>query len=104
MTSGRGPRLLLAGLLLLGTADCGAPEVRRERALLEVRVEPREARITVDDRFVATGRVAEAHPIELEPGRHQVTLEAPGYFPHDLEVDLPAGTTTVEVRLRPVPP
>ena len=97
-------RLALAGLLLVGTADCGAPEVRREVALLEIRVEPPEARITVDDRFVATGRVAAEHPIELEPGPHQVTLEATGYFPHDLELDLPSGTTTVEVRLRPVPP
>ena len=104
MTGAFPPRILLAGLLLLGAVDCGAPEVRREKALLEMRVDPPDARISVDDRFVATGRVAAAHPIELEPGPHQVTLEAPGYFPHDLELELPAGTTTIDVRLRPIPP
>lgn len=103
----RGPgwgRALVALGLLLGLADCGATEVRRERALLELHVEPPEARIRVDDRFIASGRVAAARPIELTPGQHQLSVEAAGYFPHDLELDLPVGTTTVEIHLRPVPP
>jgi hypothetical protein len=32
-----------------------------------------------------------------------LTITADGYFPHDLDLDLAPGTTTVRVALRPVP-
>jgi hypothetical protein len=66
--------------------------------------EPEIARVTVDERFAGIGQVLAARAVALSPGRHRVTVEATGYFPHDLEVDLPAGITTVEVHLRPIPP
>jgi hypothetical protein len=48
--------------------------------------------------------VLDKKPARLTPGPKRVTVEAPGYFPHDLEIDLPAGTTTINIKLRPIPP
>lgn len=80
----------------------GRPESRP--AMLRVRAVPEEARVSIDDRYVATARTLAAEPRALRAGHHQITLESPGYFPHDLELDLPSGETAIDVRLRPLPP
>ncbi len=94
--------LLCAGLAL-ALSGCALQSVRPTPARMRVLASPPEARVFVDDAFVASARVLGEQPVELSPGLHQVTLEAPGYFPHDLEVDLESGTTTVRVELRPIP-
>ena len=33
-----------------------------------------------------------------------MTIQAEDHFPHDMELDLPAGETTITVELRPIPP
>jgi len=48
--------------------------------------------------------VLAAEPKALIPGMHLMTVTADDYFPHDMELDLPPGTTTVEIELRPIPP
>ncbi len=96
----KGGALLLVALL----AGCGAAAPAREPAQLRVVAEPDNASVYVDDRFVATARRLSRRPEALRPGVHHVTIAAPGHFPHDLELDLPAGVTTVEISLRPIPP
>jgi len=53
---------------------------------------------------VGAARVLQKQPAALTPGKHRITIEAPNYFPHDLELDLPVGVTSLEIKLRPVPP
>jgi len=72
-------------------------------AHLRIVAEPATAAVYVDDRYAASAQVFDAQPRELSPGVHHITLEAPGFFPHDLELELPSGTTTVRIRLRAVP-
>jgi hypothetical protein len=48
--------------------------------------------------------VLAARPAVLEPGLKFMTFKAPDYFPHDVRVDLPPGTTTIKMKLRPIPP
>lgn len=93
----------LVGSALLVAAGCSG-NVRREPARLRMIIEPMSARVFVDDRFRATGRVMAIRPLELAPGMHVLTIEADGYFPHDLRVDLPEGETRIEVELRRIPP
>ena len=90
--------------LASGIAGCMGGQVREEPARLQVIAEPEVARIYVDDRFLASARVLAVRPKALSRGVHYVTIEAPGYFPHDVRVDLPPGTTTVRIKLRPIPP
>ena len=91
-----------AGLLL---AACGhAQHPRQKPAELRVLAVPATASVQVNERFVGAARVLDKQPAKMAPGKKRITIEAPGYFPHDLELDLPAGVTTVEIKLRPVPP
>jgi hypothetical protein len=69
-----------------------------------MRIVPETAAVYVDDRFLASGRKLANRPERLRPGEHFITVSAPGYFPHDVRVELPVGETSIELRLRPVPP
>ncbi|MFT3922893.1 MAG: PEGA domain-containing protein [Myxococcales bacterium] len=95
--------LSLAGLLW--AAACGGAQHPREKpAQLRIVAEPATASVQVDEHFVGAARVLAKQPATVTPGKHRVTVEAPNYFPHDLELELPAGVTSVEIKLRPVPP
>lgn len=93
--------LCLATLALL--ASCGGAP-RPTPAGIKVVAQPADARVYVDDRFVASARVLAVRPHELPAGVHRITIEAPGFFPHDIETELPPGVSTIEISLRPVPP
>ena len=95
---------MILPLALAVAAACGAAPPPREQAHLRIIAEPPTASVYVDDRFVATARRIGRRPEAVRTGVHHVTVSAPGHFPHDIELDLPAGLTTVEVRLRPIPP
>ncbi len=99
-------RPLFAALSLIAVttlAGCYVTNVRPPPASLRVTAVPETARVFIDERFAASARVMDVHAQELRPGRHRLTVEAPGYFPHDLMLDLPSGETHVEIELRPVP-
>lgn len=98
----------LAGLALLlaGSAIAGCGGAPRARQPAEVRflLDPPQARVYVEDRFVGAGRLLARRPRSFPPGLRHFTITADGYFPHDVEVDLPSGLTTIRLSLRPVPP
>lgn len=92
-------------LLWIGsmTTGCAHGAARRDASLRLV-AEPNNAALYVDERYVGTARTLERYPALLASGKHQLTVQAPGYFPHDVEVQLTEGLTTVRMKLRPVPP
>lgn len=97
--------LAALAILLSAASGCGGgPSAGGGRARVRFVLEPESARVYSDERFVGSARVLAARPVELRSGVRRFTITADGYFPHDLELDLPPGTTTVELRLRPVPP
>ncbi|MDB4985867.1 MAG: hypothetical protein JWN04_1045 [Myxococcaceae bacterium] len=91
------------GYVLL-QACAATPRPDPKTAGLRTVVEPASAIVQVDEHFVGAARVLDKRPAPLLPGKHRVTVEAPGYFPHDLEVDLAPGVTTVDLKLRKTPP
>ena len=96
---------LLAGLAAIAALSlgCGAQQHPNAPAMVQVVAEPDNARVLVDDRDVGSARVLANRPHRVSIGSHQISIEADGYFPHDLEIDFPRGITTVRVRLRPIP-
>jgi hypothetical protein len=82
----------------------GAHKPKGRPAELRAVVEPPTAIVQVDEKFVGSARVLDKRPAQLAPGKHRVTVEAEGYFPHDVEVDLVPGVTTLQLKLRAVPP
>jgi len=88
----------------VGAVACAGAPAPRETATLRVIATPPTARVYVEDVYVGNARVLAVRPATLRPGVRHVTIEAPGFFPHDVEVDLRAGETTVRIALRAVPP
>jgi hypothetical protein len=100
-------RLALAFAALsvsLALPACGASVVRPEPARLRVITVPERASVYVDDRFAGTGRVLAQRPVAFTPGVRYLTVQADGYYPHDVAVTLPPGLTTLRIALRAVPP
>jgi hypothetical protein len=73
-------------------------------AYLKVVAEPRQTTVYSNDRFLGSAHLLQKQPKALPPGVKYLTFKAPGYFPHDLQIKLPAGETTVKVKLRAIPP
>jgi hypothetical protein len=90
--------------LALSALGCMTNQVRTKPAQLRVLAEPTQAAVYVDERFLAVAAKLEQSPASLRPGKRRVTVQSQGYFPHDLVVELVPGVTTIEVKLRPVPP
>jgi hypothetical protein len=91
--------------LCVALVACGGAHKPKGRpAELRALVEPPTAIIQVDEKFVGSARVLDKRPAPLAPGKHRVTVEAPGYFPHDVEVELVPGVTTLQLKLRALPP
>jgi hypothetical protein len=97
-------RLAVGLLVSMGLLGCaGAQRGPRYDSQLRVVAEPPGAAVSVNERFVGAARVLDKRPAQLTAGKKRVTIEAPGYFPHDLEVELSPGVTTVNAKLRPIP-
>lgn len=96
---------VVALLVALAAVGCAKKDtVRQEPARLEVIATPAHASVYLDGHYFGRARVLAAEPKALIPGMHLMTVTADDYFPHDMELDLPPGTTTVEIKLRPIPP
>ena len=65
---------------------------------------PDTASVYIDERYVGRARVLAVKPKVLKPGVKYITFEADDHFPHDVRIDLPPGETTLDIKLRPVPP
>jgi len=90
---------------LLGAASgCYSAIPTTGMAKLRVVAEPDTTTVYVEDQFVGSARVLAVRPRSLRPGVKHITFKAPHYFPHDVRVDLPEGTTTIQMKLRPIPP
>jgi hypothetical protein len=94
--------LVFSALVIVGCA--GSQKPKGPPAQLRVVAEPEFAIVQVNERFVGSARLLDKKPANLQPGLKHITVEAPGYFPHDFDADLPVGVTTVKIKLRPVPP
>jgi hypothetical protein len=100
----RARTLQLLGLVVLAASGCMTPPPKVRMAYLKVIAEPPATTVYVGDRFLGTARVLAKSPKALPPGVKYMTFKAQGFFPHDIRLDLPAGDTTVKIKLRPIPP
>jgi hypothetical protein len=98
---------LRAALLCAGglaAAGCMTVPPEAKMGYLRVVAEPATTTVYINDRFIGSAHLLAKQPKALPPGVKYLTFKAPGYFPHDLRVPLPAGETTVKIKLRKVPP
>ena len=64
---------------------------------------PPNASVYIDGHYFGRATVLSEEPKTLVPGIHLMTVQAEDHFPHDMELDLPAGVTTITIELRPMP-
>ncbi len=62
-----------------------------------------DALVTIDDQPVGPLSVVQRRGVALPPGKHRVTIERPGYFPFDREVEAVDVPVALEVKLEPIP-
>jgi hypothetical protein len=94
----------LLPLLVILAACSGIQRIPDPPAELRIVAEPPTAIVYVNERFAGAARVLDKKPAHMKPGKKRITVQAPGYFPHDFEVDLPSGVTKIDIKLRPIPP
>ncbi|MFW2388721.1 MAG: hypothetical protein ACN4G0_10315 [Polyangiales bacterium] len=96
---------LAALALALAAASCAKQgAVPAEPARLEIVVTPPDASVYIDGHYFGRATVLSQEPKALAPGVHLMTVQADDHFPHDMELELPRGLTTIEIELRPIPP
>jgi hypothetical protein len=94
-------------LLLLAGCEVGLPGAARPTVSLRMQGTPPDAVVTVDEEMVGSLAVVAARGVALPPGTHQVTVEAPGYFPWDKLVTADSSVAKrveLQVALTPIPP
>ena len=91
-------------LLALAAVSCSTVPQEARMAYLKVQAQPENVTVYENDRFVGSAHLLQKQPKAMKSGTKYLTFKAPGYFPHDLRVTLPAGETTVKIKLRPIPP
>jgi len=97
-------KLLALCLLCFAASGCMQAPQKVRMAYLKVVAEPPATTVYVGDHFIGTARILAKQPKALSPGVKYLTFKAHGFFPHDLKLQLPAGDTTVKIKLRAVPP
>jgi hypothetical protein len=91
--------------LALAAASCAKQgAVLAEPARLEIVATPPDASVYIDGHYFGRATVLAQEPKSLAPGVHLMTVLADDHFPHDMELNLPRGVTTIEIELRPIPP
>ena len=91
-------------VLAVGAGGCMQPPPPARMAKLKVIAEPDTTTVYVNSRYAGRARVLAAKPKSMKPGVKYITFKAPDHFPHDVRLKLPPGTTTVKMKLRPIPP
>lgn len=93
----------LAGLVSAGCWRSAAPPTTSLR--LAAATVPKTAKVTVNDQPIGTLDFVMKRGVALPPGRHRITVEAPGYLPWDAEVDAGenGGLVKLDVVLVPIP-
>jgi hypothetical protein len=94
---------ILSALLLSGCAAGPAASPSAPTVPLRVSGTPGEATVTVDDQRVGSLALVQSRGMRIPPGRHRVSVEAPGYLPFDAAFDAKDEIVALEVKLVPVP-
>lgn len=98
---------LVSGIAIAMLVASCTPAAAPSRSTISLRLSgsPADATVVVDEENIGTLDYVAAHGVALPPGVHHVTVEAPGYFPWDREVQATLGMPPIrlEVVLSAVP-
>lgn len=92
-------------LLALALAACRGAASTGPRSKLTVTGTPSDAAVLIDEQPIGSLAVVSKRGVSLPPGQHRLTVQADGYFPADLliEVDRSGGVLQRSVKLTALP-
>ncbi len=99
-----GVRVAALALSLVALGCANKHTIAPELARLQIVTTPPNASVYIDGHYFGRATVLSQEPKALAPGMHLMTVQAEDHFPHDMELELPRGLTTITVELRPIPP
>ena len=82
---------------------CISAAPRERIATLKVKAVPTNTQVYVNGTYAGRATLLQKVGKALRPGVQYVTFTAPGHFPHDVRVELAAGETEIDIKLRPIP-
>jgi len=77
-------------------AGCAAGSPPRTVSL-RMKGQPESATVTVDEQWIGSLARVTRYGVALPPGRHRITVEAPGHFPWDRLVEVKDGDPPVQL-------
>ncbi|WP_394829084.1 PEGA domain-containing protein [Pendulispora albinea] len=87
----------MVGLLAAaGVGGCAGGTPPRTVSL-RMHGQPETATVTVDEQWIGNLARVTRYGVALPPGRHRITVEAPGHFPWDRLVDVKEGDPPVQL-------
>jgi len=99
-----GVRVAAAAFVLVALGCANKNTVAPEPARLQIITTPPNASVYIDGHYFGRATVLSMEPKALAPGTHLMTVKAEDHFPHDMQLELPRGITTITINLRPIPP
>jgi hypothetical protein len=97
------PRAAARGLALAASLAACQPNYGPSTAHLRMQGTPPDALVTVDDRPVGSLGLVARRGLAVEPGRHRISVERPGYFAWDAEIEAHERPVQLTVRLERMP-
>jgi len=96
---------LLAGLVGLSSACEPAQAPAKATVSLRLEGNPGDATVVIDDEDIGPLAFVQNRGVALPPGKHHVSVTAPGYLPWDKAVEAKPGDPLIrfEVALIPIP-
>jgi hypothetical protein len=86
-----------------GNVIVGSANGKAQTVPVRFRGTPSDATVMVDDQRIGSVALVSARGIRVLPGRHRITVEAPGYLPLDVAVEAKDAPVAVDVSLVPIP-
>lgn len=80
----------LVGVLAFALCACHGAKSTGPRSKLTLSGTPPEAAVLIDEQPIGTLAMVQKLGVALPPGQHRLTVQADGYFPADLLVDVDA--------------
>jgi hypothetical protein len=87
-------------LLVLSLCDCPGPSpIVPPTISLRLSGAPPDAIVVIDDQTIGTLDYVAVRGVAMPPGLHRITVQAPGYFPWDHEVEAKEGSPPVRLQV-----
>lgn len=99
-------RVICVVALLCAAAACSShkPVAKIPTGKILLDVGPGHAHITIDEKLQGTASMYEKKPMKIPRGKHRLKLQADGYFPEYVEIEVTDSMKKIAIEMKKMPP